>query len=349
MTIRHMDGVRNPDRLNSPLLLSWVAQAGRLDLYDSAHNTPGLAELLAAAVRMTSLCTECTNLVAAAEADHLISKCCSLIKLRLSGTFLPSIFPEALEELRVCVGDKFDPRQVNALLYHCTRLPHLQLLRLGVACTQPVRLTCAAQLRKLHSLGIGITLTDAVVSLKWALAQPCTFLDFWVRGMTNKVDSQTALVQQLATVRMHTLTLEMNVQYTAAMQALWAKVQTGSFTLLARSTQESVLLHMLPCCGIAVLDSSQPSSSPPAVCIRWAALIRYASVITVRLATSTKLHVTGCELTAATIDQLQRPWQLIVFGGAGVHGLPASQPTRHAYFVQNAAAQAAGWTDSIRW
>ena len=50
------------------------------------------------------------------------------------------------------------------------------------------------------------------------------------------------------------------------------------------------------------------------------------------------------------------PWQLLsrnlgpqqlLSGAKNVHGLPPSRPTTAAYFLQNAAANAAGWHDSL--
>lgn len=180
--VRYTNSATKPDRLDSPLLLSWAAHAGGLSLYQDAHNTPGLAKLLAATSNMTWLCTLSGDVLAAARTDHLISKCCPR-RLDLCSPCPPSVLPETTEELlaEFCtdsVEGDFDPRQVDALLYHCTRLPRLRWLRLNLGFLQPVLLTCTAQLRWLDHLDVELSLgedceADLIVVGAWtALRSP---------------------------------------------------------------------------------------------------------------------------------------------------------------------------------
>ena len=330
--IRHTNGIIKPDRLDSPLLLSWAAHAEALALYQDAHNTPGLAQLLAAAVNITLLCTESEDVLAAAQVDHLISKCRPVTSLQLAGPCPPSVLPEAVEELLVgwelqgCLDFDFDPRQVDILLYHCTRLPHLRRLSLDFGLLQPVTLTCAAQLGKLDSLGIELNLCDAEISLSWVLAQPCEHREFWVDVITRDEGRHAAFVQQLSQIRLQMLTVTLQSDFTAALQALWACVQAERLTIkfYAGSTQGSHALNMLPCCSTVVLELSQSWDLPAAVQISWEALTRHASKVIICLDVPTELHVTGFEQNGTLLDDMQQPWQLVVSGGGGVQGLPAS-------------------------
>ena len=153
-------------------------------------------------------------------------------------------------------------------------------------------------------------------------------------------------MQQLSQVRLQRRTVSLLCDFTAALQAVWATVHAEHITIksFVGATQGSHALTMLPCCTTAVLDLSQSWDLPPAIQISWEALTRHASRVTICLTAPTELHVTGFALAETQLNQLQRPWQLVVWGGGGVQGLPATQPTK-AYFLQNAAARAAGWTD----
>ena len=342
--------INTPDRLNSPLLLCWVAQARHIVLHQDTHNVPGMAEFLAAAVQARSLCTICENPVAAAEAGHLMSYCHGVRKIEIVGTRPPSLLPDSLEEIVLdCeaqgLGDEFDDRQVNAFLYHCTRLAHLRQLRLDLSRVGPVQLLCAAQLRMLDRLNIELTVSECHVCLDWALAQPCKCLDIEVDVATSTMDRHTPIVEQLSQVRMRWLRLSLEVYFTAAMQALWAAVQAEHLAISFWADFGPI--EMLPRCTSVVLEQNPADSGQQAAFIKWAAISKHACDIAIHLESLTKLHVTGFGLDGETLEQLQQPWQLVVCGGAGVQGLPASQPTRNAYFLQNAAAQAAGWTEVL--
>ena len=346
---RPWEGMTYADRLNSPLLLSWIAHARHIVLHEDTHNVPGLAELLAAAVQARSLCTICDNPLAAAEAGFLISNCRSLMRMEVVGTRPPSILPDTLEELYADFesqgsGDEADDRHVNALLYHCTRLPHLRMLRLDLNCVVPVRLRCAAQLRKLDMLDIALSLYDCAVSVQWVLTQPCESLYVEVNVVTANIGVHVAFMQQLSQVKIRCLRLNLAVLFTADLQAIWAAAQAES--IVVTFAAGLCALEVLPRCATVVLDFEECVDTTTDV-VQWRALSKHAGHITVYLADSSELHVTGFEPDERTLNQVQRPWQLLVRGGAGVQGLPASQPTRHAYFVQNAAAQAAGWTEEL--
>ena len=353
--ICHPNDITKPDRLDSPLLLAWAARAGTLILYQDAHNTPGLAELLAAAANMTSLCIVCRDVLAAAQADYLISKCCPLTRIELTGPCRPSILHETVEELLVEFDaeggeDDFDPRQVNVLLFHCTRLPRLRWLRLNLGLLQPVMLTCAVQLRELDVLDIQMTLDDFDNSLSWALAQPCGQFFLWVTVVTSDVSRNAAFAQQLSRARLQMLTVTLQGEFRAAMQALWAPVQAERVILkFCGNTQGSHALTMLPCCSTLVLEFWQAWDLPSAIQISWEALTRHANRVFIRLDMLNELHVIGFEQDETSLGGLQQPWQLVVHGGRGVQGLPASQQTKQAYLLQNQAARAAGWTEDTDW
>ena len=100
---------------------------------------------------------------------------------------------------------------------------------------------------------------------------------------------------------------------------------------------------MLPRCS--ELHWDHLSDMPGPAYASWQALTSRAARI--KVAVHRELHVVGAGSSAP--ENLVQPWQLEIHASA-VHGLPASQPAEGCiYFLQNAAARAAGWTFNMQW
>ena len=358
-------GDATPGRRDSPLLLQWARHMEFILVYQPSYRIPGLTQLLAAAVRAIRLHFDSHTTLAAAEAEHLLSICRAVTRLKLRGACLPCILPPTITLLEVAFSPtagnerSWDPGQVDALIY-AARLPSLKELVLDFQEVRVVQLTCPLHLGCLDKLQIRLSLGATTLNLSWVVQQqvqvPCMCLKMVIR-LRPDISSRrphAAMVQLLSQLQLSSLNLKLIVYgpLTVAHQRLWAQLKLGSLQIVIRCrdgfSQPDQALQVLPRCAILLLDFRPASwGRCPSIChVTWEALTAHAASIQVALSPSHTLRVSGASGSAP--EHLQQPWQLVVCGGRGVQGLPPSQPTDEAYLLQNAAARAAGWTGSFQ-
>ena len=352
----------NVKRLDSKLLLHWAKRVKGVDVSDTSIMIPGLSVFMEAS-GVTELGFYCDSPLTAAKADHLLSTVSfpALTTLNLWGFVKPNIFPLTVTQLMAdfsCSwdGQPWDSTQADSLIYRCARLPALHKLFFSFENIQPpddymdlVRFSCPIMLPDITYLSVMFTLNDHTeIDLNWLHRQPCAELEVRVAIVTSDPARHLAVQQQLSGLRIHSLSvmLERESCWQAAQQ-FWsgftceeAHIHLSHHKVFRQPDQA---LSALPVCSGQITIWSGAEIDSGRFCITWAALARRGADIAINLGVRGELYV--CAPKQPAPDSLRQPWQLMVQGARGVHGLPASQPTSRSYFLQNAAARAAGWTE----
>ena len=351
-------------RLDSSLLLGWAKQVESLVVDEYLIMIPGLDGFMAAATSLTTLFLTCRSPLMAAVADHLLSVTPpALSDLQVHGSDKPCFIPLSVTKVHAnfaCPSDArpWDSSQVDSFLYHCARLPRLHELTIGSTNhfapddgMDAVRLTCPIQLPHVDRLAVSLTLNSHTdIDLAWLQRQPCDLLNVGVSIFTWDSARHSALIQQLSRLDLHNLRLLIDADGSdcQATQQLWSSLHVQEAQIILgpssckAAAKSRMTLAALPCSSRRMWIFPYAGS----LFIPWAALAHPGGDIAIDLAGSANLHVLSADCPDP--DSLQHPWQLLVLGTCSVPGLPpASQPSQtadDAYFLQNAAARAAGWT-----
>ena len=307
----------------------------------------GMGAFVAVARQLTKVNVVCSTLLEAAQAGYVLEQCSAVTELYLSGNCMPAILPSTVTDLTARFSppgvSECDTTQPDALIYHAALLPNLAKLRLwlpGSKSHVPRPFDHRLQLRLLQSLNVQqIRLSGPYLDFSWVRKQPTCSLELGIVADNSNIATHAAVVQQLSQLLVSTLTLETKVQFTSELQALWGGLKVNTFSLDMRAATLEPL-RMLPQCSRLIWTHFPDDVSSPAY-VSWQAFTSRA--IKIRLFMEGELHVMGASSSAA--DHLAQPWQLQIDHVSEHHGLPPSQPTTDCrYFLQNAAARAAGWT-----
>ena len=334
-------------RLDSAFALQWARRVCSLDIRPKVLRLQGLTRFVAAAEHVTEVNLMCTSMPEAAQAGLLLAQCSTVTVLSLSGTYMPAVLPSSVKELKASFSPPGNSTQPDELICYAALLPQLSKLELQLSTTVPpavVSLQAPVQLPVLQSLVISkILLSSPSIDLKWVQQQPCNGLGLDILANTSDVARHAAVIEQLSQMTLHRLWLDMKVPFTSELQALWGGLETVYLELVLW-VPTSDPLQILPRCS--ELHWGYDSQDEGPAYVSWAALTSRAARIV--LHTDGELHVVGAGRSAPY--HLHEPWQLEVANASAVYGLPASQPAGDCkYFLQNAAARAAGWTYDMEW
>ena len=311
---------------------------------------------------MTELCFFSDTPYAAARVDLVLStaRFPALSKLTFWGAAKPSIIPLMLSDLsaeftRRSEAVPWDRSQVDSFIFCLARLPLLRTLTLsfcsknGDAWMELERVACPIQLHKLQALYVGVNIDSHTrLDLEWLQRQPCSLLEVGANVFTSSLNHHSALLLQLGRLPLSHLYLTVMAAWAQPAQKLWASLAVKALRLHVRSFEAfahpSTALAALSRCSGCTFIFAPASPAHSRLYIEWAALTRHGMDIAIDLLGSSKLHVLGAGSHAP--DHLQQPWQLLVKRARSVHGLPPSQSSGGPhYFLQNAAARAAGWAE----
>ena len=339
----------------SATLLSWAQHMPSIAISDGILGCPGLAELMAVAVRATTVRVECRSLVSSARADQLLQKCSAVTKLTLAGSVMPTHIPSTVTTLHAELGHdglrplKTDPWQCNALLKRAGSLPCLRHLSLDLCTSGRTYISCPVRLPHLQELNVELIVGTKEVDLSWVQLQACPALDCTVDLTVVFTAKQKAVADQLKPLAIRKLSLYSDIPFSGALQKIWSQLRVCSLHLGVGDDmflEASGALQYLPeSCTKLVIKAAEHGYDRE-IFINWAALVSHAMHI--RLIAESYVGVQILDAGPAAMAApscLQQPWQLVVQGAKSVQGLPASLATGNTYFQQNAAACDAGWTD----
>ena len=338
----------------SALLVRWAAHMDSVNISDDLLGCPGLAEFMAAAAQATNVRIESHSLMSAAKADYLLHRCSAVTTLTLTGSVMPTTLPPTVTTLQAQpAADErrstdMDPLQCNALLYRLERLPCLSQLSLILYdCTL---LSCPICLPQLQELQLELSVDSADMDLSWVQLQACPAFDCTVDLAVEEAAKHKAVVTQLQSLTIRTLSLFSSRPYTGVLQRMWSQLRVCSLHLMVGDklfVHASEALQYLPAsCSELVIEDDYHVSADGDIFIHWAALVGHAMKIRIIAESCTSIHFLDAGHAAmAAPSCLQQPWQLVVYGAKSVNGLPASLATGHTYLQQNAAARNAGWID----
>ena len=343
--------------LETPLLLPWAEQMQALKLCDEACHVDGPPRFLAAATGLTSLDLWCDREKTAGLADYLMSKCSSVTKLRLYGRVQPCIYPLSVSRLTVRFQPLHDePFQDEAqpanVICRAERLPLLRDLSLEQYGARQVILQCPVNLHRLDRLFVKFVLCAGTtfLNLSWLWRQPCHHLELEVVSLSQDCALMASLVQQAGPLKLSSLALELHTTFDARLQELWHRFTPGRFRWIVHHPtafdNPADALQTLPACSPETTIEFPAGHTGPRF-VEWDALASHAGRIRLVMQPRMRLLISQPHSCKSFPDHLSQPWQLVVVGDCDVVGLLDSQPTEFAYFLQNAAARATGWTDSI--
>lgn len=353
--------------LDSGLPLQWAACLTALYVRQSSLKVPGLEAFLTKAVKLEYMEVETHDALAAARADHLLSKCAPTLKdMRICGVMLPSVIPKTLSCLSAQLLDPehgfhmsgWNDTRIEALLFKLSKLPALQTVCLDFD-TEHISLDSNDNLRRLEHLSITLRIRKVLsVGLSWVQVQSCS--DLSVRIIINDSELvRNRLVQaELEEMKLLRLSLDVCAEWDWGLQRMWSRLSTQILDISVEVPlcvgTSAAPLQFLPSFeeAIVYLAKCKPAQVDFHVC--WALLTHKPASIVI-MAADLKLLVHGADLS--DIEHMQQPWQLLVCGASSIVGLPAStssnasdSPARWQSW-QNAAARAAGWTGdpSLDW
>ena len=348
-------------RMDSRLLLGWAKHVKCMEIFDDTLPISGMNLFLEAATSMAELRIFSGTPLGAARVDHGLSTTCftALSKLHLWGAAKPSIIPLMVSDLSAefaCSdeGVPWDSSQVDCFICRLARLPLLHTLSLSFYSgfgdddyVELERIACPIQLHKLQALRVNVNLhSHTRLDLEWLQRQPCSLLEVGITIFTSGLAHHSALLLQLGRLEVSHLYLTVMAAWAQSAQKLWASLAVKALRLHISSHKAfalpSTALAALPRCSGRTIIFAPDDSDHIRLYIDWAALTRHGADIAIDLADDRELHVLGAGCCAP--DHLQQPWQLLVKRARSVHGLPPSQSSGGPhYFLQNAAACAAGW------
>ena len=202
-------------------------------------------------------------------------------------------------------------------------------------------------------LELGLSISSDI-DLSWVHLQACPQFQCSLHLSETKRARHKAAVAQLSPFAMRELTLRLNVQFTPTMQKLWSQLNVRSL-ILASSVEDdsfstaSKALMFLPVSCTQVIIEVNNLIWRRVIYIGAAALMSQAANIHIVTEDCARVEVLGAGAACMTAaNEMQQPWQIVVQGAKSVQGLPPSLATSKTYFLQNAAACKAGWTDETK-
>ena len=344
-------------KFESALLLRWARHVEKVNVHDSTLGCHGLCEFLASATSAASIDVRSHSLLAAAQADRLLCACSAVNHLSLSGSFMPSTFPRTVTDLQVDFSRYGKPRvdaqdavQCDALLYRAASLPCLRQLLLSFSGYMPAQLTCPIKLRQLQVLYLGLLNMDSTdANLSWVQLQACPNFSCSVSLHPTNSDMHDDVVARFSPLTIKRLDLYVDIRFSCHMQKLWSQLNNCSLILSFDDmpfTTASEALQILPLSCTKVILEARNLSWDRVIYVSSTAFFSQAANIRVITESCACVEILGAgDACMAAANEMQRPWQFVVQGAKSVHGLPASLATNKTYFLQNAAACSAGWTD----
>ena len=184
------------------------------------------------------------------------------------------------------------------------------------------------------------------ISVPWLRLQSSSTIYMHIRLYQQTPNQAQQAVLELQPLRIYSLHLETRYsQFSAELQHIWGQLKCCEHLHLAFRGQSGAV-HALPICKCVHISGPISFPSKPVQCqfpIQWAAIGNRAGKVCISLDKSQRLCVEGhAELPLPCAA----PWQLAVWSAAGITGLPSSRVRKEVYFLQNAAADAAGWRES---
>ena len=337
----------------SALLVRWAGHMDSVTISDELLGCHGLSAFMAAAVQAKDVRLESHSLVSASKADYLLHRCSAVTRLTLAGSVMPTNMPPSVTTLSAQLradgrrSTDMDPMQCNALLYRLERLPCLSKLSLMTYnCTL---LSCPIRLPQLQELQIELRVDSADVDLSWVQLQACPGYDCTVHLAVEEAAKQKAVVTQLRSLTIRTLSLSSGRPFTSVLQKMWSQLRVCSLHIKVGTEMfvyaSEALQHLPKTCSKLVIETEYHSRDRD-IFIHWAAVACHGMNVQITTESFASIQILHAGHAAmAALSCLQQPWQLVVQGAKSVHGLPATLATSKTYFQQNPAARDAGWAD----
>ena len=293
----------------------------------------------------------CSNVLAAAQAEHLLPSCSGLRCLRLQCAHVPSRFPPGLQHLEISLGKNFgaselpfDSWQPSVLLWQLVDLTSLETLTLTIKDSRVV-LDCPVSLPQLKCLSIRFDLNESTVaSLPWLRSQSCTELDVFINVHTPASDAHQALVDELERLPIANLKVCVEVALSAEVQTKWRQVSASKACTLVFSGAECGTLHAVPCSpqiSVRCYPVYGSTGTGARFAVSQEALTQQAAKYCV---SSMQPHAVMIEAGwVVPFEAEGLPWQLSIRKRSLRRDGRRSWRTR---LLQNSAAVAAGWKDT---
>ena len=178
--------------------------------------------------------------------------------------------------------------------------------------------------------------------LRWLRLQSSSMISMHIRLSQHTARQARQAVSELQTLRIRVLHLQTSYSsFPAEVQHIWGQLTCCEQLHIAFEGHQGAV-HALPTCELALVSGPVASSMQPiqrSFFLCWSA-VHCPGRLLISLDHSQSVRVKGyAELPASCA----RPWQMVIRSAAGVKGLPPSRATDEGYFLQNAAADAAGW------
>ena len=355
---------RSPLCLDSQLLLRWAPCVKTLFLDAWSIKCHGIRQYVAAAVNLTLMIIEIAQEEDSACADSVVCASHSVVHLYSvesgSNSYLPHTLPQQLQKLDIDLKilamkqpqSTLQPR-FEAFLSMLCNLRHLRTL--SIDCANFV-LRCSVPLPNLEMLRLRLGLSKGTpVDFSWLRSQHHDKLQLCLR--LDKCDAAMNMCVMSEAQQVHITDLHLVVpRFSLASQQIWQSYSgCESFNLEFSWNCSSKVVHALPVCSLVTVTvqcnllsgMAARQAKPSPLIIHWQALARPGRLHVCSHISNVQVQVQG--FAHPIPDSRSGPWQLVAHAKAGVEGLPASRPplAPATYFLQNAAADAAGWEGSM--
>ena len=302
------------------------------------------------AVEKLDTLTICTSsLLAAAQADHMLSKC-SPKHLDCTHGYVPTIFPLSLRKLSIQLdewtqleGTESSMEQaVGGLLYRMRDQTSLVTLELFLGESSVVAAPIC--LPHLENLCVDFTLVDDNnVDLSWLQSQPADYLCLEITIKAQHPSQQIWLVRQLQLLDIHYLCFKLEAVVSERVQQQWARLELVH-DLLLDFPPSQMHISELPPSNCTYICGSSAGTDLPSVSISWSAVcasVDKTSITPRRAGTPTQnIHIIG---SPGYLPARAQPWVLEVEQPDYLIGLPESLYSQKAdkhgrYKMRTAAA-----------
>ena len=163
---------------------------------------------------------------------------------------------------------------------------------------------------------------------------------------SNALLDHHTTVRDLRELRITTLQLDVwSTIFDRTAQQVWAQLSVQDKVHLSFIGHGGAdILHSLPRCQLVKIAGRGPCMWPPPQLLFSGSALTQPGRLHVCMSEDQELVVDGF---TSLPDSSGDPWQLVVHAAAGVQGLPPSRPTSEVWYLQNAAADAAGWQGKL--
>lgn len=331
--------------MSSPLMLKWAPHVKQAFLSGQCTEHPGVRAFFSAAtclrlatlihpdqymhegvpIRSTSSTLYCCETVNEELADQLCEAADSCLKAPM-----PHLLHLSLSE------------QLDALLQILSCMPNLKgLLLQTVGMTE---LQSCVVLPPQVVLHVQMMITShSPLALGWLRLQRSSTISMHAVLSQQTASQSQQAVSELQTLRIHVLHIHTRYfHFSREVQLIWSQLTCCRYIHLAFDGGQGAL-HALPACESALISGPRPTAAQPVQDLfraSWLAVGNRSGKLYVSLDKTQQLRVEG---HAEPLSSCREPWQLLILSAAGVQGLPPSRTTQEAYFLQNTAADSAGW------